>query len=231
MSPMPYYVSPEQMMKDRADYARKGIARGKSIVAVECEPGILIVAENPSETLHKISEIYDRIAFAAVGKYNEFENFRIAGVRLADLRGYSYSREDVTAKSVANAYAQALGTIFTQEMKPFEIEILVAQVGDTPDSDEMYRVLYDGSLQDEQGVVAMGGHADALMQSLGEGYRSGMDLADALRLGGAALAAADPERPLRAQVLEVAILDRSRPRRAFKRLADPEVEQILQSGS
>jgi proteasome alpha subunit len=228
---MPYYVSPEQMMKDRADYARKGIARGKSIVSVECQPGILIVAENPSETLHKISEIYDRIAFAAVGKYNEFENFRIAGVRLADLRGYSYSREDVSAKAVANAYAQALGTIFTQEMKPFEIEILVAQVGETPENDEMYRVLYDGSLQDEQGVVAMGGHADALMQSLSDGYQPGLDLPAALRLGGQALAAADPERPLRAQVLEVALLDRARPRRAFRRLSDAEVEEILQGGS
>ena len=231
MAPMPYYVSPEQMMKDRADYARKGIARGKSIVAVECAPGILIVAENPSETLHKISEIYDRIAFAAVGKYNEFENFRIAGVRLADLRGYSYSREDVTAKSDANAYAQALGTIFTQEMKPFEIEILVAQVGATPDSDEMYRVLYDGSLQDEQGVVAMGGHAEALIQTMQDGYQPGLDLGAALRLGGEALAAADPERPLRAQGLEVALLDRSRPRRAFRRLSDAQVEELLQGGS
>jgi len=231
MSPMPYYVSPEQMMKDRADYARKGIARGKSIVSVECAPGILIVAENPSETLHKISEIYDRIAFAAVGKYNEFENFRIAGVRLADLRGYSYGREDVTAKSVANAYAQALGGIFTQEMKPFEIEILVAEVGDTPDNDEMYRVLYDGSLQDEQGVVAMGGHADALIQSLRDGYQPGLDLGGALRLSAQALAAADPERPLRAQGLEVALLDRARPRRTFRRLSDPEVEESLQGGS
>jgi len=229
--PMPYYVSPEQMMKDRADYARKGIARGKSIVSVECAPGILIVAENPSETLHKISEIYDRIAFAAVGKYNEFENFRIAGVRLADLRGYAYGREDVTAKSVANAYAQALGGIFTQEMKPFEIEILVAEVGDRPENDEMYRVLYDGSLQDEQGVVAMGGHADALIQSLREGYQEGMDVGAALRLSATALQAADPERPLRAQGLEVALLDRTRPRRAFRRLSDAEVEESLQGGS
>jgi proteasome alpha subunit len=231
MSPMPYYVSPEQMMKDRADYARKGIARGKSIVSVECEPGILNVAEKPSETLHKISEIYDRIAFAAVGKYNEFENFRIAGVRLADMRGFAYGREDVTAKSVANAYAQALGGIFTQEMKPFEIEILVAQVGETPETDEMYRVLYDGSLQDEQGFVAMGGHADALVQSLKEGYGPGLDLGAAIRLGGNALAAADPERPLRAQGLEVALLERARPRRAFRRLSDAEVEESLQGGS
>lgn len=231
MAPMPYYVSPEQMMKDRADYARKGIARGKSIASVECLPGILIVAENPSETLHKISEIYDRIGFAAVGKYNEFENFRIAGVRLADLRGYSYSREDVTAKSVANAYAQALGAIFTQEMKPFEIEILVAQVGDTPENDEMYRVLYDGSLQDEQGVVAMGGHAEALIQTMQNGYQPGLDLGAALQLAGQALAAADPERPLRAQGLEVALLDRSRPRRAFRRLSDAQVEELLQGGS
>jgi proteasome alpha subunit len=228
--PMPYYVSPEQMMKDRADYARKGIARGKSIVSVECEPGILIVAENPSSTLHKISEIYDRIGFAAVGKYNEFENFRIAGVRLADMRGYAYDREDVTAKSVANAYAQALGGIFTQEMKPFEIEILVAQVGPSQDGDEMYRVLYDGSLQDEQGVVAMGGHADALMQSLTDGYQSGLDLEGALGLSWQALAAADPERPLKAEGLEVALLDRSRHRRAFRRFSDAEVE-ALQGGS
>src|ERR1700757_2739082 len=182
-------------MKDKADYARRELARGRSGVVVTYEDGVMFVAENPSRALHKISEIYDRIAFAAVGKYNEFENFRIAGVRLADLRGNSYSREDVTAKSVANAYAQALGTIFTQEMKPFEIEILVAQVGETSDMDEMYRVLYDGSLQDEQGVVAMGGHADALMQSLQDGYQPGLDLGAALRLGGQALAAADPERP------------------------------------
>ncbi|MCA1831582.1 MAG: proteasome subunit alpha, partial [Actinobacteria bacterium] len=154
MTPMPYYVSPEQMMKDRADYARKGIARGRSLIAVEAADGILIAAENVSLTLHKISEIYDRIAFAAVGKYNEFENFRIAGVRLADLRGYSYGREDVTAKAVANAYAQALGNIFTQEMKPYEVELLVAQVGTEPAADELYRILYDGSVSDEQGFVA-----------------------------------------------------------------------------
>src|SRR5438445_396748 len=155
MSPMPYYVSPEQLMKDRADYARKGIARGKSIIAIECADGILIVAENPSATLHKVSEIYDRIAFAAVGKYNEFENFRIAGVRLADLRGFSYGREDVTAKAIANAYAQALGSIFTQEMKPYEVELLVAQVGESQPMDELYRIQYDGSVSDEQGFVAI----------------------------------------------------------------------------
>lgn len=227
MSPMPYYVSPEQFMKDKADYARKGIARGRSIVACECGPGILVVAENPSATLHKISEIYDRICFAAVGKYNEFENLRIAGVRLADMRGYSYSREDVTAKSVANAYAQALGSIFTEQMKPFEVEILVAQVGEDQDSDEMYRVLYDGSLQDEHDVVAMGGHADSLMQALRSGYRTGLEMSDAIRLGARALAEADPSRPLLASNLEVALLDRTRARRAFRRVATEEVEAAL----
>lgn len=227
MAPMPYYVSPEQLMKDRSDYARKGIARGRSIVALECAPGILIVAENPSETLHKVSEIYDRIAFAAVGKYNEFENFRIAGVRLADMRGFSYGREDVTAKSIANAYAQALGSIFTEQMKPYEIEILVAQVGETQAEDEMYRVLYEGSLQDEQGVIAMGGHADALMQALKAGYHEGLTLDDALRLGTSSLAAATPDRELTAEILEVALLERGRPRRAFRRLTDAEVSAVM----
>ena len=229
--PSPYYVSPEQMMKDRSDYARKGIARGRSIVALECAPGILIVAENPSETLHKVSEIYDKIAFAAVGKYNEFENFRIAGVRLADMRGFSYGREDVTAKSIANAYAQALGSIFTEQMKPYEIEILVAQVGETQASDEMYRVLYEGSLQDEQGFMAMGGHAETLMQSLSEGYAEGMTMHDALNLGAASLAAATPERTLTPEILEVALLERGRPRRSFRRLSDAEVTAALAVGS
>jgi proteasome alpha subunit len=226
---MPYYVSPEQLMKDRADYARKGIARGKSIVAIECEPGIVMVAENPSATLQKLSEIYDRIAFAAVGKYNEFENFRKAGVRLADLTGYAYGREDVMAKAVANSYAQALGAIFTEQMKPYEIEILVAQVGETQESDEMYRVLYDGSLTDEQGVMAMGGHADALMESLRDAYRPGLDLAEAVRLGTSSLAQADPSRTLTPEGLEVAWLDRNRARRAFVRLGDAEVAAMLGS--
>ena len=227
MSPMPYYVSPEQLMKDRADYARKGIARGKSIIAIECAAGIIFVAENPSVSLHKVSELYDRVAFCAVGKYNEFENLRVAGVRLADLRGFSYGREDVTARAIANAYAQALGTIFTQEMKPFEVELLVAQLGTEQATDELYHVLYDGSVTDEQGFVAMGGQADALTAGLTESYQEGLSFDDALRLGANALSATDPTRTLEAQNLEVAVLDRARPRRAFRRMSDPDVERIL----
>ncbi len=227
MSPMPYYVSPEQLMKDRADYARKGIARGRSLLAIECSEGVLIVAENPSLTLHKVSEIYDRIAFAAVGKYNEFENFRIAGVRLADLRGYSYGREDVTAKAVANAYAQALGSIFTEQMKPYEVELLVVQVGEGVEGDEMYRILYDGSVSDEQGVVAIGGQSDTLAQALREEYRPDMGFDDALRLGARALEAADAARSLEPGKLEVATLERGRPRRSFRRLSAERITETL----
>src|ERR671925_851544 len=181
--PMPFYVAPEQMMKDRSDYAQKGIARGKPVVALEYADGILFMAENPSATLHNISEIYDRIAFAGVGRYSEYEDLRIAGVRLADLRGYSYGREDVTAKSLANAYSQALAEVFTQQMKPYEVEILVAQVGEGPEDNELFHVLYDGSVTDEDGFVAMGGEAEALTERLKGGYRSGMTLEDALKLG------------------------------------------------
>jgi proteasome alpha subunit len=227
MSPMPYYVSPEQLMKDRADYARKGIARGKSIVSVECHDGIIMVAENPSATLHKISELYDRIAFAAVGKYNEFENFRIAGVRLADLRGYSYGREDVTAKAIANAYAQALGSIFTEQMKPYEVELLLAQVGDDETTDEMYRVRYDGSVTDEQGFVAMGGQEEALTTTLKTADTNGLGFADAFRLAAQALVGADSNRAITAENLEVAVLERSGPRRAFRRWSDAEVAPLL----
>src|ERR687893_1116216 len=159
---MPIYVSPEQLMRDKADYARKGIARGKSVLVLEYTDGILFIAENPSATLHKISEIYDRIAFAGVGKFNEFEQLRIGGIRIVDVKGYSYSREDVTAKSLANAYSQTLGNIFTSEVKPYECEILVAAVGETTAANELFHILYDGSVTDETRWVAMGGQAEAL---------------------------------------------------------------------
>src|SRR6266571_3151698 len=168
------YVPPEQLMKDRSEYARKGIGRGKSVVALEYADGILFLAENPSATLHKISEIYDRIAFAGVGKYSEFEDLRIAGVRLADLRGYSYGREDVTAKTLANAYAQALSGIFTQQLKPYEVEILVGQVGDTPARNELFHILYDGSVWDEKGYVAMGGRAEDMATHVKEEWKEGL---------------------------------------------------------
>src|SRR3989441_8011438 len=154
------YVPPEQMIKDRSEFARKGIAQGRSVVTLEYADGILFLAENPSATLHKISEIYDRIAFAGVGKYSEFEDLRISGVRLADLRGYAYDREDVTPKTIANAYAQALSTVFTQQLKPFEVEILVGQVGENEGENELYHLLFDGSLTDEKGYVAMGGRSE-----------------------------------------------------------------------
>jgi proteasome alpha subunit len=224
--PMPFYVAPEQLMKDRSDYAQKGIARGKPVVAVEYADGILFIADNPSTHLYKISEIYDRIAFAAVGKYSEFENLRIAGVRLADLRGYSYGREDVTAKSLANAYSQGLANIFTQEMKPYEVEILVAQIGERPEDNELFLILYDGSVTDEEGFVAMGGESARLAEHLRQGYRPEMPLGDALKLGVDSITVQNGER-LEASRLEVAVLDRNRPRRKFRRLPDPELSTLL----
>lgn len=226
MSFMPY-VPPEQLMKDRSEYAHKGIARGKSVVGLEYTDGLLFLAENPSATLHKISEIYDRIAFAGVGKYSEFEDLRIAGVRLADLRGYSYGREDVKAKDLANAYSQTLSTIFTQQMKPYEVEILVAQVGERPEDNELFLILYDGSVTDEDGFVVMGGEAEALAERLRSGYRQGMDLSDAAKVGVESLSPQDGE-PLDPSRLEVAVLDRTRPRRKFLRLPNEELGRILQ---
>jgi proteasome alpha subunit len=226
---MPFYVAPEQLMKDRSDYARKGIARGKPVVAMEYGDGILFIADNPSTHLYKVAEIYDRIAFAAVGKYSEFENLRIAGVRLADLRGYSYGREDVTAKSLANAYSQALAEVFTQQMKPYEVEILVAQVGEGPGDNELFHILYDGSVTDEDGFVAMGGESDALAGRLGERYRAGMDLAGALRAGVESMTAGNGEGPVEPTRLEIAVLERTGGRRKFRRLSDDEVAEALRS--
>ena len=223
MAMMPY-VSPEQAMKDRADYARKGISRGRSVVAVEYDSGVLFVAENPSATLHKISEIYDRIGFAAVGKYNEFEQLRVAGIRLADVKGYQYAREDVTGRTLANAYANALGSAFTESTKPFEVELLVAEV--TSEAVELYHILYDGSITDEDGFVAIGGSAEALNTRVGEGYTQGMTRDEALRLARESLSAAG-DAPIEGGRLEVAGLDRNRGRRKFFRLSNDDVAAAL----
>jgi proteasome alpha subunit len=224
---MPFYVSPEQQMKDKADYARKGIARGRSVVVLQYSDGILFVADNPSRALHKISEIYDRIAFAAVGKYNEFENLRLGGVRYADINGYQYDRRDVTARGLANVYAQSLGTIFTETTKPYEVELVVAEVGEDAETDQIYRLTFDGSVADEHGYVAMGGQAEAVAQSLKDGYREGSSLAVALRTAVRALEAQDSERRLEATSLEVAVLDRNREHRLFKRLAAARIGDLL----
>jgi proteasome alpha subunit len=222
------YVPPEQLIKDRSEYARKGIAKGRSVVGVEYADGILFLAENPSATLHKISEIYDRIAFAGVGRYSEFEDLRIAGVRLADLRGYSYGREDVTAKTVANAYAQALNNIFTTQMKPYEVEILVGQVGDSPAENELFHILYDGSVTDEKGYVAMGGRSEELAGHLRDEYKEALALKDAVLVATTALSKVE-DGAVQAENLEAAVLDRTRGRRKFLRLTDQELAGIVQA--
>ena len=231
---VPFYVSPEQVIKDKADYARKGIARGRSVIVLQYADGLLFVAENRSRALHKISEIYDRIAFAAVGKYNEFENLRVAGVRLADLRGYSYDRRDVTGRSLANAYAQTLGTIFTETNKPFEVEIVVAEVGVDASGDQLYRLTFDGSVGDKHGFVAMGGSADQITAALRERWAEGMSLEDSLRLAVELLGSApvngngaEEARVLTPAQLEVAVLDRARPRRKFRRITGPRLADLL----
>ena len=223
---MPFYVSPEQMMKDRADYARKGIARGRALVAMQSPTAIVIVAENPSTTLRKVSEIYDRIAFAGVGKYNEFDQLRVSGVRAAELRGYQYSRHDVDARSLANQYAQVLGDVFsTMGPKPLEVELLVAEVGDTPAADRLFHILYDGTLLDEKLFSVLGGDAEGIAARLTNAYRDDLDVGAAVRVAVEALSGS--ERKIVATDLEVATLVRNGKRRAFTRLSDDVVAQAV----
>ncbi len=226
---MPFYVSPEQQMRDKADYARKGIARGRSCVVVQYAGGILMVAPNSSSALHKISEIYDRIAFAAVGRYNEYENLRKAGVTYADITGYQFDRHDVTARGIANYYAQNLGTIFTESPKPWEVEIVVAEVGEQPDGDQIYRITFDGSVTDEPGFVAFGGQADQVSAALKEHYSDGMSLAEAFSAALDALSAPGNggSNEITASQLEVAILDRARDHRTFRRIRAARLEELI----
>jgi proteasome alpha subunit len=227
---MPFYVSPEQVMKDKADYARKRIAQIRSGVVIDCEAGILFVAPNPSRALRKFSEMYDRIAFAAVGRYNEFESLRKAGVRYADMTGFQYDRQDVTARGLANWYGQLLGSLFTDSNKPYEVEIVVAEVGPSADADEIYRITFEGSVADEHGFVVMGGQADKVAAVLKERYAAGMSLTAAMTLAIAALSGqgdgASAE-PVAASQLEVALLERSRTHRAFRRLTGTRLDALL----
>ena len=213
-------------MKDRADYARKGIARARSVVAMSATDGVVIVAENPSHTLYKISEVYDRIAFAGAGKHNEYEMLRIAGVRQADIKGYSFAREDVNARALANAYAQTLGQVFTHELKPYEVEILLAQVGVDPDADQLFHILYEGTVVDEEGFTVLGGPSETVIAALRSQYQPGLDLGAAVRLGATVLSAAG-DAPLPAAQLEVAVLQRGREGRAFHRIKGSELDGLL----
>ncbi|MEV4712693.1 proteasome subunit alpha [Micromonospora sp. NPDC049374] len=232
---MQFYASPEQIMRDRSELARKGIARGRSAVVVSFAGGVLFVAENLSSTLHKVSEIYDRIGFAAVGRYNEFENLRRAGVRMADLNGLSYDRRDVTGLALANSYAQILGAIFTEQSKPFEVEICVAEVGATPAEDSLYRCTYDGSVTDEPGWMAMGGQAESISGVLKSNHRPDMSLGDAVRVAVQALGSVGGEggaaRTIAGDQLEVAILDRNRVGRTFRRITGAALTGLLDGGA
>jgi proteasome alpha subunit len=235
---MPFYSSVDQLLRDRSELARKGIARGRSVVVLTYTGGVLFVAENRSSALHKVSEIYDRIGFAAVGRYNEFDNLRTGGIRIADLRGYSYDRRDVTGKWLANAYAQLLGTSFVEQQKPYEVELCLAEVGAGPDGDQLYRITYDGSITDEPQFVVMGGTTEPISAKLKDTYRGGLELAEAVAVAVEGLEAAvtaatgsnsgsSPQRALGVSALEVAVLDRTRPRRTFRRITGAALRELL----
>lgn len=225
---VPFYVSPEQLTRDRADFAKKGISRGKSVVVLQSSEGIILVADNPSKALHKVSEIYDRIAFAAVGKYNEFENLRVSGIRFSDMRGYSYDRSDVSARSLANAYAQTMGAAFTDALKPLEVEIVVTQLGEKISEDEIYRLTFDGSLADEHGFVAIGGQAEEINQMLGQSWKSSLDFSEALKIAVEALTnQANADQEFDALNLEVAVLDRKKSGRTFRRLTVEQTDKLI----
>ncbi|MDT7578898.1 MAG: proteasome alpha subunit [Pseudonocardiales bacterium] len=237
---MPFYSSVDQLLRDRSELARKGIARGRSVVVSTFVGGVLFVAENHSPSLRKVSEIYDRIGFAAVGRYNEFEALRIGGIRSADARGYSYDRRDVTGRWLANAYAQMLGPSFIEQQKPFEVELCVAEVGIEAGADQLFRITYDGSITDEPQYVVMGGQTEPISTALRGSYEAGAALTDALAVAVKALQSAPAPGPpstangpaaariLGVGALEVAVLDRARlPRRAFRRVTGAALRAVL----
>ncbi|MEW5812361.1 MAG: proteasome subunit alpha [Actinomycetota bacterium] len=228
----PYFISPEQAMRERSELARKGIARGRSVIALAYADGVLFVAENPSRSLQKVSELYDRVGFAAVGRFNEFNNLRSGGIRFADTQGYAYSRRDVTGRQLANVYAQTLGTIFTEQAKPYEVELCVAEVahyGETKPP-ELYRITYDGSIADEPHFVVMGGTTEPISTALTESYSENLSLGEAVSTAVTALGAGGnggEARVLGPSTLEVAVLDANRPRRAFRRITGAALEALL----
>ena len=228
---MPFYASAEQIMRDRSEYARKGISRGRSVVVSTYADGVLFVTENASNALHKVSEIYDRIGFAAVGRYNEFESLRVAGIRLTDLRGYSYDRRDVTARALANAYAQTLGSIFTEQQKPYEVELCVAEVADTADGDQLYRLTYDGTIVEEPQFMVMGGQAEQLTTEVKDRFVAGHPLREALDVAVSTLGSVGgpdgAHRSIPANQLEVAVLDRNRGQRKFRRIVGLALTDLL----
>jgi proteasome alpha subunit len=229
---MPFYSSVDQLLRDRSELARKGIARGRSVVVLTYTGGVLFVAENRSTALHKVSEIYDRIGFAAVGRYNEFDNLRTAGIRHADLRGYTYDRRDVTGRGLANGYAQLLGTSFVEQQKPYEVELCLAEVGTDPGTDQLYRITYDGSITDEPQFVVMGGTTEPISAKLRETYRGGLELGEAIAIAVEALQAASTangggNEVLGVGALEVAVLDRTRARRTFRRITGNVLRDLL----
>jgi proteasome alpha subunit len=222
---MPFYVAPEQLMKDRADFAQKGIARGRSLVAVEFDEGILLCAENPSRNLRKVSEIYDRIGFAGVGRYNEYDQLRIAGIRHADIKGFTYSRDDVDSQALANQYAQMLGQIFTHETKPLEVEILVAAVGYRRDGDRLFHIRFDGSVSDEEGFAVLGGEAEEIRERLQGSFSESLTVNEAMQAAVSALAG--EQRTLDTDELEVALLQRLDEGRCFQRLENGDIAALL----
>ncbi|MDV6013991.1 proteasome subunit alpha [Haloechinothrix sp. LS1_15] len=227
---MPLYASPEQLMRDKSEYARKGISRGRSVVALKYADGVLFVAENPSTTLHKVSEIYDRIGFAAAGRYSEYESLRRAGIKYVDLWGYSYDRRDVSARQLANVYAQTLGSIFTEQVKPYEVELAVAEVGETSEEDQLYRLIYDGSIVDEPKYLVMGGQTDPIVNQLKDQYEAGCSLEQAVRLAVSVLASGSSTTNggnAELDKLEVAVLERHRPRRAFRRISGAALHALI----
>jgi proteasome alpha subunit len=232
---MPLYASPEQLMRDRSEYARKGIARGRSVVTLKYSGGVLFVAENPSTTLHKVSEIYDRIGFAAAGRYSEYESLRRGGIRHVDLWGYANDPRDVSARQLANVYAQTLASIFTDQVKPFEVEICVAEVGAAPEDDQLYRLTYDGSIVDEPQYLVMGGLTEPIANHMKDSYQEGMSLEDAVAFAVGALSAGttstNGDNGQGVSKVEIAVLERSRPRRAFRRIEGAALTAVLPAGS
>jgi proteasome alpha subunit len=160
-----------------------------------------------------------------VGKYNEFDQLRRFGVRNADVRGYQYSRDDVEARSLANEYAQILGQTFTHDVKPYEVEILLAEVGVDQATDQLFHIMYDGTLMDERGLSVLGGDAEAIADRLRGLWKTDDDLSAAVKKCVTSLAG--PDRTLQAGDLEVAVLSRSGARRCFQRFDDAEVAQLL----
>ena len=239
-----------EAIRNRREYLEDQLRGASPVVGLAYADGVLMLTTTPGP--RKLFEVYNDIAFAAIGHPADLEKLRKAVIDIAHLEAFNLSASDVSLQRLVHlGLGPLMKNAFDEILRsPYIARAMVAELDPANPAERFYTIEADGSFASAGDAAAVAGTRqgeEAIVARLADLVPAALSLPAALRRAveawglGALLADREEEgepgeaegraflaKAARERRFQAAVLDRTLPTRTkFRLLPDASLAEAL----